>query len=215
MKAIARWVLPLACAVIPAVAVHVAWWLSVRDGHIPSCIPYFEGCVSISRAARHGSGNTVFKLLMVPCAALQTMLWWSSARWIRGAHREPRAGRSLYALGLVAGFALAVYASFLGTDGAIYGWMRRFGITFYFGASFLAILVFLHRLRELGTQRGVAGAMLAVCALMLALGIASTAVTALAGDPVLRNQLENAMEWNLGILLTAWFLLHAALWKQS
>jgi hypothetical protein len=171
--------------------------------------------VSISRAARHGTGNTIFKALMIPCATLQVVLWWSSARWIRSLRRDPRAGRSLRALGLVAGVALAVYALFLGTDGAIYGWLRRFGITFYFGATFLAILAFLHRLRESGTQAPIAAAMFAVCALMLALGLASTAVSGLAADPEHKARLENVMEWNLGLLLTAWFLLHAALWKKA
>ena len=58
------WLLALACALIPAGAVGFAWWLSVRAGHIPDCIPHLEGCTSISRAARHGTGNLVFKFTM-------------------------------------------------------------------------------------------------------------------------------------------------------
>ena len=43
----------------------------------------WEGCTSISRAARHGLGNHVFRLLMLPCAMLVALHWWSSARWLR------------------------------------------------------------------------------------------------------------------------------------
>jgi len=37
----------------------------------PACNPYLEGCVSISRAARHGLPNHLFKALVLPAAALQ------------------------------------------------------------------------------------------------------------------------------------------------
>src|SRR5690606_35552238 len=64
------WTLPLSIAVLLVAAVHLAWWLSLRGGHVPACMPYLEGCTSISRAARHGPGNHVFRLMVLPCSAL-------------------------------------------------------------------------------------------------------------------------------------------------
>ena len=215
MKSSRLWWLPLACALVPALAVHIAWWLSVRAGYIPDCIPYLEGCTSISRAARHGTGNLVFKLVMIPCAFLQTALWVLAERWIRERHPDARAGRSLIALGFVAGAALALYATFLGTDGAIYQWLRRFGIVFYFGATFLALLVFVHRLEQLRMHRTIARVMLGLCALMLALGLASVTVRGVVADAALKDRLEDILEWHMGGLITLWLLALAELWRRA
>src|SRR5262245_30206733 len=103
----------------------------MQGGFIPECIPHIEGCVSISRAARHGTGNVVFKVLMLPCAVLQWLHWREAARWIAARHPLQEAGRWIVPLGIVAAVALAMYAGALGTEGAFYQWMRRFGITFY------------------------------------------------------------------------------------
>ena len=65
------WPLPLAIAALFTVAAHVALWLSIRDGYVEACVPVLEGCASISRAARHGLGNHVFRLMVLPCAMLQ------------------------------------------------------------------------------------------------------------------------------------------------
>lgn len=209
MKRPPPWLLPVACAVVPAIAAHVAWWLSRAAGIIPDCIPHLEGCTSISRAARQGSANAVFKALMVPAAALQALNWALAARWLvdRTATRE--AGRGLLPLGLVAGIALGVYAAFLGTEGALYGWLRRYGITFYFAATFLAMLVFVRSLRAHGLAPRAAGAMAWLCAGMLALGLANVIAPVFGADDVLRERIRDALEWQLGSLFSIWFLVQA------
>jgi hypothetical protein len=201
------WLLPLACALVPALAVHAAWLLSLQAGTVPDCIPHLEGCTSISRAARHGSANLLFKALMLPCALVQALHWRAAARW--------SGARSVGAAGLVAALALAAYTAALGTEGAFYQWMRRFGITFYFGATFLAMLAYLRPLQAGGKQRLLVRAMLATCALMLALGLASVAASATLADPALKDRVENVLEWQLGVLLTAWFLMQARLWRRA
>lgn len=205
------WIVPLACAAVPAIAVHAAWLLSLQAGTVPECIPHLEGCTSISRAARHGTANVVFKSLMLPCAVLQAWHWREAERWLRA--RGTRGG-TLVPLGIVAALALAAYAAALGTEGSFYQWMRRFGITFYFGATFLAILAFVRRLVALGSYAKLARAMVGLCAAMLALGLASVAATALVGDAALKDRIENVLEWQLGLLLTLWFLVQAALMRR-
>ncbi len=207
--------LPLACALIPVFAVHVAWWLSVRDGHVPFCIPYLEGCTSISRAARHGLGNHVFQFLMLPCAVLQMLLWTSARAWLRQVHPDPRAGVALPWLGLIAGVFLILYANFLGTDGDLYRLLRRYGVIVYFAMTFLAQLALLRRLRDVALPRGAHATGLFACLAMLALGIASTWASASMVDGALKDALENVLEWNLGVLLTGWFLLLAWLYRAE
>jgi hypothetical protein len=34
-------------------------------------------------------------------------------------------------------------------------------------------------------------------------------------DPLLKDRIENVLEWQLGVLLVAWYLLQARLWRLS
>ncbi|WP_372013209.1 hypothetical protein [Pseudoxanthomonas sp. 10H] len=209
------WILPLAIALVMLVAAHLAWWLSLRAGYIEPCNPYWDGCTSISRAARHGLGNHLFRLLMLPCAVLVAAHWWLASRWVASA--GPRS-RLLAGLGLASAAALGVYATFLGTEGAAYGFLRRYGITVFFGCGFLAQLVFLRRwLRDgrCGASRRQWRAMVAVCAAMLLLGAGNVAGDALLHDRVRQDRLENALEWQLGLLLAGWYLLQAWQWRRE
>ena len=56
---------PLAAALLPLVATLVAYGLSIRLGLVPACNPFIEGCVSISRAARHDLPNILFRALLL------------------------------------------------------------------------------------------------------------------------------------------------------
>lgn len=191
----------------------IAWPLSREAGFVPDCNPFLDGCASVSRAARHGAANPIFKALMLPCAALQALHWWLAARWVDG--RDGGDGRGLRPLGLVAGIALAVYAATLGTEGWAYGWMRRYGITFYFAGSFLAMVLFLRALNGRDEHRAYLRALMALCWLMLALGIASAVLPVFELTREQVDRLQNAMEWQLGALFTSWFVAHAALWRRA
>jgi len=51
--------------------------------------------------------------------------------------------------------------------------------------------------------------------MMLLLGVGSVAATAMVDDAWLKDRIENALEWQLGWLLAAWYLLHAAWWRRQ
>ena len=198
------WPLPVAIAASFTVAAHLALWLSIRDGHVEACVPVLEGCTSISRAARHGLGNPLFRLLVLPCALLVGLHWWLAARWLG------RGSRDVAWLGATAALALAVYAAFLGTDGETYRFLRRYGVVCFFGFGYLAQLRFLRGARGDARAGGcLFAAMVGVGALMLLLGIGNVAAGALVADEALKDRIENALEWQLGWLLAAWYLLHA------
>lgn len=202
------WPLPLLCALLPVLAVHLAWWLSVRDGHVPPAVPYLDGAYSISRAARHGWGNDVFKLLMLPCAALQALCWLLLRQWLRALGAD--GGRALPWLGLLAAAFLALYAVYLGSEGAVYQTLRRYGVTVYFAATYIALLLALRALpaRAARLRRH----WMIVALVMLALGLASVAASVLNDDPTLKDRIENLLEWQLGLWLTAMFLAWAWAW---
>lgn len=205
------WPLPLACALLPVVATWTAFALSLHEGHIDACNPFWDGCTSISRAARHGLGNHVFRAVLLPCAMLQILFWWLCRHWLTRTGRP--VGPGLAALGATAGLFLILYATFLGTEGDIYRVLRRYGVTVYFAATYLALLLVLRGLARAPQDR-LHRPLLIVALGMLALGVGSTAVTALVADPGLKDTWENALEWQLGLWLTALFALFAWRWRQ-
>jgi hypothetical protein len=215
-RPLALWPVPLLVALVPFFAAHLAYAISIQAGHVPSCLPYLEGCTSISRAARHGLGNHLFRLLMLPSALLLALHWLSVRGWLRETHGDPSAGRSLLFLGPFAGLALATYVAFLGTEGDIYRWLRQNGAQLYFAAVYIAQLVFVHRYRQTADhRREIVAGMLAIALAMLALGIGYTAVANTMGDPDLKDRMENLLEWHIGLLMTAWYLLQTAIWRRS
>lgn len=206
------WPLPLLCALLPLLVSHVALWLSLRHGLIPVCNPYLDGCVSISRAARHGPGNDLFRMVMLPTAALQVFCWLAAAQWLRG---RAASARWLPWLGLVAGLFLALYATFLGSEGAIYQAMRRYGITMYFASTFLAWLTLLGGLSQQSPRPAGYLPSLVIALGYMFLGLSHLAVRFATTDPALRYRWENVLEWQLGLWLTAMFSLLAWTWWRE
>lgn len=210
------WLLPLSITLIFLFAVHLAYALSIRDGWVPACVPYLEGCVSISRAARHGVGNLWFRWLVIPCAGLHALVWWISSRWLAQGEPASRAIAAMRVLGIVSACALAVYAWFLGSQGEVYGFLRRYGVTVYFGFGFLAQLLLLRvATRRAVIAPGLRRLMAALCVWMLSLGVANVMAGVVVDDTVLRDRIENALEWQLGLLLVGWFALLGVAWKRG
>jgi len=77
---VALWPLALVAGLLPAVAALLALALALQAGLVPACNPFVDGCVSISRAARHGLPNHVFRALVLPAAVLQALAWLLQAR---------------------------------------------------------------------------------------------------------------------------------------
>lgn len=215
------WPLVLAAGLLPALASLVALAIAVHGGLVPACNPFVEGCVSISRAARHGVANTVFRALVLPAAVLQALAWCAGALALRtlGGEALRRRARVLVLLGLAAGVALVLYGSLLGTEGAAYRWLRRYGTTVYFGATCLAMLTMAGALQTLRAQAGVAlprtheRVLVVLLSAVVLLGLGNVFV-GLGGDPVLKDRIENATEWWGALGLTLGFVTLAALWRR-
>jgi hypothetical protein len=205
------WPLPLLCALLPFVAAHLAWWVSMEQGLIAACNPYFDGCVSISRAARHGLGNHLFRMLMLPAAALQVLCWLVAAQWLR---RDGDHVRTLSWLGLIAGAFLAVYATFLGSEGKVYELLRRYGVYLYFGSTYLALL-FTLRVMSQRPKVPARRALLVVALGFMAVGLTSIGVSYAVTGEALRDRWENVLEWHLGLWLTAMFTTLAWFWWRE
>jgi hypothetical protein len=207
--------IPLAVALLPLLTIHTCYLLSATASLIPLCVPYIAGCTSISAAGRHGLSYYLFKAGMLPAAVLTAACWWQARAWLMAlGHPDNRALRAMAWSGITAAAFLALYTVFLGSKGDVYNLMRRFGVTFYFGGSLLAqllLLARLHALRPTALPAWITRAMFALSALLLVMGIGSIPVSNFVAD---KDPIENAIEWNFCLMLTAWYLLLWQAWRQ-
>jgi len=213
------WLLPLLAGTLPFLATLLAFSIAVSEGQFSRCNPLFDGCVSISRAARHGLPNYLFRALLLPAAVLQGLVWLFCDAWLRSIGSPPtRWLRLLPLLGLSAAAFLILYGTFLGTEGAWYQWMRRFGVIFYFGFTCILMLVVgdaVRRAALAASYRGAAAVLLALCIALPLLGVANTLAPLVLGNPAAVNAFGNAPEWWGGLVFTVFFAVLAELWRRT
>lgn len=198
---------------LPVVAAHVAYLMSAADGRVPWCLPYADGCSSISRAARAGGASLVFKGLMLPYAAVLMLLWREAADWLvrQAPQSSSRHGTMLHAGRAGAAF-LVLYVLFLGVEGSVYQWLRRYGITVYFAGTVLAQLLFTAAVMRLPQRTGRAGSSMQVLgAALIGLGLASLPLQ----HWLERDRAVNAIEWSYALLMSLYFIPMAALLRRG
>ena len=209
--------LVLWAGLLPVLAVNLAYLINVTSG-ADLCFPYLEGCQSVSRGLRSGPGLWLFKLLALPCAVFMLLAWRETPDAV---DRMIPDGRPLSAavvgLGLISTFFFLVYAVWLGTEGDIYRWLRRYGVVFYFAGAGLAHLLIMFRLWQARRRVGAPCMGLwirtycGMVALTWATGVASALKRNLSDDPLFLDRLENALEWNFALCLSLCFLALAPL----
>lgn len=212
--------LPLVAGILPLLAVTTAHWIGVESGRLPACIPYIDGCLSISATGRHPPGSYLFKAVHLPLAALLAVLWQMNAAWLKvlAPGQYPRRNIVLVASGSTGAFALLVYTIFLGSSEPIYEFMRRFGIYFYFLGTVIAqLLTSLTLLRQWSGNPD--QALRNLSKWMTALTVAPFLLGAL--NLVLKSILDNAdaaenrIEWIAALTMQAWLVLLYICWRKT
>ena len=218
--ALPLWPLALVAGLLPLVATVLAASLSMQQGLVPTCNPFWDGCTSISRAARYELPNILFRALMLPAATLQALVWVAVARWLMQCGAAGRGVAWIAPLGVVAGVALVVYGSFLGTEGPVYRWLRQYGTVAYFGFTCLNLLLTgnavqaLVRVRRLFMPRWLEHAMVALASTLVLLGLGNALVAAAFGEP-LKGRVENVTEWWGALIFVLGFCAIAAMWWRE
>ncbi len=211
--------LAILALILPLLASNGAYLLSAYEGSVPWCMPYIDGCTTISQAGR--SGNTIFyyRALVFPYSVLLILFWVYSKEWLELLHGHTiKAAQTILWLGVIGSIALLIYIDFLGTTGEINRLMRRIGAMLYFTLIPLAqsLLLYQHYkiLREkpdVSINPTVLQYQLILIILMLMIGVAS------AGSVVTGNntsEIENIVEWNFSLLVNLYFAGMIFIWKD-
>ncbi|MBW0148444.1 hypothetical protein [Marinobacter arenosus] len=207
------WWLALAAGLIPMLTIHLTFVVSVLEGHVSFCIPYWDSCTSISKTGRQGTSYFIFKGAMLPAALLGLLFWWFNGRWLRQLGVRSAAVVWVPWLGLIASAALAAYTVALGHEGEGFNLMRRIGVVLYLSLTFLCELLISAALREHPVWRADSKWLLGLCQLTLAIGILSVILNGVA--PVLYSRTDNAFEWVFALLINVHALMLARLWRKS
>jgi hypothetical protein len=185
-------------------------------------MPYLDGCVSISRAARSGPGLLLFKTLMLPTVILLLACWEYVRQWLLslGACSSKRAW-IIAGLGMTGAIFLVFYVTALGTEGDWYRWQRRYGVTLYFGGTALAQLLLVWVLwparRQLANGRLLQPivTLIVLISLQWALGVFSAIKRLIFEDPVFIDRLENVIEWWYALPMATGFIVIAWLFSRA
>ena len=215
--------LPLVSGFLPLLGIHASYLIAVDAGRIPACLPYIDGCTSISATGRYPPATYLFKAVMLPEAVLLLLYWLCTSVWLRALEATAGASRArssarLPLLGGGGALALIVYVTFLGTQEPFYEFMRRFGIYFFFLLTVLAQLDQSLRMRRYARQFNHASLLritrvqLALVALPFALGALNLTLKAILQDA---DKPENAIEWIAVLAMQSHIILTYFAWRAS
>ncbi|OUS26358.1 hypothetical protein A9Q98_10960 [Thalassotalea sp. 42_200_T64] len=211
--------LALAIFIIGLATPNLVYVISAVNDWVPSCVPYLEGCTSISRAARRGYSIFIFRALMIVHATMLICYWYVCAHWLQTLHKRGLTSINwMMWLGITGALFLALYANYLGASGEVYRYLRRYGIVLFFGLTPLAQLLMINSLYKLSQHCGVAASFrfwlrikLGLLSLMLMIAIGSLLQQYLGYSSFER---ENIVEWNIGLLLMCFYYASYRIWHN-
>ncbi len=210
---------------LPLIAINVVYAMSANAELVPTCVPYLEGCTSISRAARRGNAIFLFRATMMVYAVFLIWYWCLAQRWLNllaSTSNEHKMGASsariMCWLGVLGALFLILYVDFLGTSGHVYRFMRRYGVIFHFTFTPLAQLIMVNQLYKLKARSpnlaissGALRYQLGIVILILLIGLISLTLSYIQGSDYER---ENIIEWNYSLLLGMFFAGAIFMWRD-
>ena len=195
----------LLVSIIPFIAIHLSFILSVQNEYLTLCNPYIDGCYSISRVARQPSSIIIFKILMLVSAFSLFFLW-------------PRLFKSNYNkilifIGRIGPLFLIAYIVALGEEGFLYELMRRFGVFIFYIFTLISQWVFTLNV-DLRKKRFIDKIFLMNIIVYLQI---LAFLVAIPFFLFIKNYsyIENIIEWWITLLITIWFFINFIYYKKN
>jgi len=211
--------LAILALILPLLASNGAYLLSAYEGFVPWCMPYIDGCTTISQAGRSGDTIFYYRALVFPYSVLLMLFWVYSKEWLELLHGHTiKAAQTILWLGVIGSIALLIYIDFLGTTGEINRLMRRIGAMLYFTLIPLAqsLLLYQHYkiLREkpdVSINPTVLQYQFILIILMFMIAVASVCSVVTGNNT---SEIENIVEWNFSLLVNLYFAGMIFIWKD-
>ena len=199
----------LVTALGPVIGLNLAYWIGVTHDNLPSCIPYIDGCTSISATGRYPPGDRLFRAVMLPQAVFLAMTWYFTALWLRVVRPEAtRAATTALIAGLLGALALIIYVSYLASNDPFYEFMRRYGIYLYFIGTVVAQIAVSAAMQPSRLRQ----VMRAMMVTPFVLGLYNFIQKEFFSD---LGSVENRIEWIVALIMQIWFLALLVAWRRS
>lgn len=209
--------LAIGAGALAFIGFNAAYLISALGDQVRMCVPYLEGCSSISKAGRQTPAIYVYRATMIPSATLMAAYWWLAYRWLVAMDAgRPSSSKLVGFLGISASVSLILYAIFLDSNDDIYKLIKRFGAAIFFVFTGFGQLLFTARIFKVDTRssislpRNVLRAKAAVCAALLAFAVLNIVITYYDIGPM-----QNIIEWNVATLMALYFILTAPVWRAT
>ena len=204
-------VLPLWAALLPLLTFNVCYLIAAALEHVPSCIPYLDGCTSVSSTGRSTPESLVFKLGMLASAVLLAFVWHRTAAFLRASGQSLLRVSVLRLFAALAVVSLIVYAVTLGMREEEYRALRRIGIDGFAFSNLLTQITFavLYRPLQTDATKKLFRWLVILCFILPLLGVAAEVAKSF-GLP--RRATNNAVAWNASLVVAAYYAVVARVW---
>ena len=195
----------LLVSIIPFIAIHLSFILSVQNEYLSLCNPYIDGCYSISRVARQPSSIIIFKVLMLVSALSLFFLW---PRLFK-----PKHNKTLILIGRIGSLFLIAYIVALGEEGFLYELMRRFGVFIFYVFTLISQWFFTFNAEIRKGRFFVNNFFINIIVYIQFL----TFLVAIPFFLFIKNYgfIENIIEWWITLLITLWFFINFIYYKKN
>ena len=195
----------LLVSIIPFIAIHLSFILSVQNEYLSLCNPYIDGCYSISRVARQPSSIIIFKILMLISAFSLFFLW---PRLFK-----PNYNKMLILIGRAGSLFLIAYIVALGEEGFLYELMRRFGVFIFYIFTLISQWVFTLNTQLIERKFFLKNFLINIIVFLQFLAF----LLAIPFFLFAKNYgyIENIIEWWITLLITLWFFINFIYYKKN
>ena len=195
----------LLVSIIPFIAIHLSFILSVQNEYLSLCNPYIDGCYSISRVARQPSSIIIFKVLMLVSALSLFFLW---PRLFK-----PKHNKILILIGRIGSLFLIAYIVALGEEGFLYELMRRFGVFIFYIFTLISQWVFTFNAEIRKRRFFIKNFLINIIVFLQFLAF----LLAIPFFLFVKNYgyVENIIEWWITLLITLWFFINFIYYKTN
>ncbi len=197
---------------IPTITVILSYLLSLNLNLVPSCIPIFDGCTSISRTGRYYPVNVFFKFFMFISGTLIILYWYLNLQNFKIKNKLSLINYA-YVIGLISIFFLFLYLIFLG-ESNYYRFFRKVGIFIYILFSIIAELIlsiiYYKKIKYFNINFTKIKLILSIS--LVILGIALFPFMIIKLENV--SEIRNIISWNYFFLIQINYLVTFLVWKN-
>lgn len=206
--------LPLLCSLLPLVALHAGFIVAAQSGLVSWCMPYWDGCTSVSKVGRELPVTLIYRGLIIPGMVMGILFWLLMPSTLVSRSKQP-VNRSMRFCGALGCLFFVVYCVALGEQDRVYRLFRYAGVMFGVGFTVAAQVLMTRRLRREYSIAGGALRAMTICLWCYLILAVFSVIGQLLLPELYENQIRSSLEWWLFLLISFWYLFVSILYSQE